>query len=384
MKQSGRNFVVATPNRTCADPFARALERADRLRFLALGTRRGISGVPPERTRLKPAVGLVAYAAARMLSNFAAESFRFRLHPWFDRWVCAQLLPGDHILSSYGYTNACFDFVRRHRGHTFLDAGNSHPEQFWSILTEELRRWNSPYTPVARHHYERSLAMLPLVDYVLAPSSFVAKSFLDRGFSPDRVLRNIYPVDLSCFVPLPEPRPTSRPLTVISTGRLSLRKGSPYLLEAFQLVLRKHPTAQLLLTRDIETSIRPILGLYRDLPIHWAPSLPHPRLAERLRSADVFVLPSLEDGYAVTLAEALACGLPVVTTPNTGASDLVEPGVNGEIVPIRDAKAMADAILNCRDRIQHGDIPQPSNLRERLSFETFENTFLAQLAALNL
>ena len=155
--------------------------------------------MPTELTRLNPNIGLLSYTAARSFSTGRAEALRFRLHPWFDHWVKKQLLPGNHIISSYGYVNASFRWVRRHGGKTFLDGGNSHPDNFWTILTEEHRRWHCPYPPVARHHYERSLAMMADVDYVLSPSTFVTRSFLERGFKPEQMLRNVYPLDLFLF-----------------------------------------------------------------------------------------------------------------------------------------------------------------------------------------
>src|SRR5687768_15396140 len=103
-------FVVAAPTRWDEDN-ARALARHQLLRFFALGTRRGSVGVPAELTRLNPKIGLAAYVAARLLSTTRAESFRFRLHPWFDHWVREQLVPGDHLISSYGFANACFRAV---------------------------------------------------------------------------------------------------------------------------------------------------------------------------------------------------------------------------------------------------------------------------------
>jgi hypothetical protein len=93
-------FVVATPHRSVCDDNARALQNEGLLRFLALGTRRGTGGVPAEQTRLNPWIGLCGYAAAKALGPFQAESFRFRLLPWFDGWVLKQLQPGDHIISS--------------------------------------------------------------------------------------------------------------------------------------------------------------------------------------------------------------------------------------------------------------------------------------------
>ena len=244
-------FVIAVPARTnYYNAYARTLNGIGLLRLYALGTRRGIPEVPPERTRLNPWIGLFSYAAARTLSSYRAESFRFRLHPWFDRWVLKQLEPGNHIISSYGYANECFQWVRQHGGKTFLDGGNSHPDNFWDIIAEEHRRWNCPYPPVPRHHYERSVAMMEHVDYVLSPSSYVTKSFLARGFKPEQILRNVYPVNLSCFSPARESRPLSRPLTLICTGSLSLRKGTPYLLEAFRLVRSKIPGAPVVADPD--------------------------------------------------------------------------------------------------------------------------------------
>jgi starch synthase len=378
-------FVVATPARSPVDPNARALENHRLLRFIALGTRRGLDGVPPERTRLNPLIGLAAYAAWKTMSPFHAESFRFGLSPWFDRWVLKQLTPGDHILSSFGYTNACFAFARRHGGKTLLDAGNSHPDNFWEILTEEHRRWNCPHPPISRRAYERARAMLAEVDYVLSPSSFVTNSYLTRGFKPAQILKNAYPTNLANFSPSETPRPKDRPLTLINTGGLSLRKGSPYLLEAFRLVRQKHPSARLVLVQIVRDDMRAVLPQYRDLPIEWSPPLPHPELAELLRSADIFILPSLEEGLARTSLEAIACGLPVIVTAHTGSNDYVQPGVNGEIVPIRDAKAIADAVLKWSDKIlAPGWQPRVMMDPESLSFEHFERNFIAQLKEIGL
>lgn len=233
--------------------------------------------------------------------------------------------------------------------------------------------------------YERCKANLEDTDYVLSPSSYVTNSFLARGFRPEQILKNVYPVDLSIFRPAENRRPKDRPLTIINTGSLSLRKGTPYLLEAFRAVNAKIPSARLLLTRNIENSLYQILPKYRDLPIEWSPGLSKPQLAERLRSADLFVLPSLEEGLVRTACEAMACGLPIIVTPHTGVNDFVRPGVSGEVVPIRDAAATADAILKWADRIlTPGWQPKVMADLEPLSFEYFSREFIHQLAGREL
>jgi glycosyltransferase involved in cell wall biosynthesis len=380
-----RKFVVATPARSVCDDNARVLESYGVLRFIALGTRHGTDGISAEHTRLNPALGLAAYSAWKLLSAHQAESFRFRLHPWLDRWVKDQLQAGDHVISSYGYVNDCFEWARKHGGKTFLDGGNSHPENHWTIISEEHRRWGYDHPPFAAHHYRRSLAMLEHVDYVLSPSSYVTQSFLARGFQREQILKNIYPVNLSLFKPDDKLRPKNRPLTLINTGSLSLRKGTPYLLESFRLIRKRIPDARLLLTRIIQDDVKQVLSRYSDLPIEWSPALPHAELAQRLRSADIFVLPSLEDGWARTASEAMACGLPAILSVNTGASDSVQPGISGEIVPIRDPQAIADAVLKWAEIIMKpGYQPRVTMHKELLSFEHFENTFIDQLRDLGL
>jgi glycosyltransferase involved in cell wall biosynthesis len=125
------------------------------------------------------------------------------------------------------------------------------------------------------------------------------------------------------------------------------------------------------------------------LPIDWAPpfnlAIEEQRRAylERFQTSDVFVFPSIEDGFAIVVGEALACGLPVITTRNTGASDLVQPGENGEIVPIRDPEAIAQAVLKWGANIREGKrLPNLEQTRDSLSFETFDKTIMRHLAAL--
>jgi glycosyltransferase involved in cell wall biosynthesis len=63
-----------------------------------------------------------------------------------------------------------------------------------------------------------------------------------------------------------------------------------------------------------------------------------------MHASDVLVLPSIEDGFGLVMAEAMACGCAIISSTNTGGSDLYTDGVEGYIVPIRDPKALADRL----------------------------------------
>ena len=91
-------------------------------------------------------------------------------------------------------------------------------------------------------------------------------------------------------------------------------------------------------------------------------SVPRSRISEHYRWADVFLLPSLCEGSATATYEALSWGLPVVCTPNTGS--VVRDGVDGFVVPIRDARAIAariDKLARSRDLLAE----MANNARER-------------------
>jgi glycosyltransferase involved in cell wall biosynthesis len=276
-------------------------------------------------------------------------------------------------------------WVQQRGGMAFLDAWTSHPEEFWNLLTEEQHRWGSRYPPVSRYYQDRAVDSVRVADYVFTSSTFVRQSFLKRGFDPERLLFCPYPVDLSMYRPAPEPRPARRPFTILHTGGLSLRKGAPYLLEAFRLIRKEVPNAVFRVKRDIRNDAADILRRYADLPIEWSGGLSLEEHVRRYQTSDLLLFPSVEDGFAFVVAEALACGLPVVTTHNTGASDLIHPGENGEVAPIRDPEALAQAALKWWDRIRAGQrIGGFDELKNRLSVTNFEATFIGHLTKLGI
>lgn len=378
-------FAMAAFARCGDDNFARALEKNGLLDFYALGTRRGTRGVSPEHTRLQPIFGLLNYLFARTLPVYQAESLRYRLFGWFDRWVQSLLRPGQHFLTGYAFANGAMRWIKQHGGTALLDAWTSHPEEHWDLIAAEQQRWKSTGPTISRYYHDRTVESVAVADYIFTPSTFVRQSFLKRGFDPQRLLLCPYPVDLEMFRPAPAPRPANRPFTVLHTGGLSLRKGAPYLFEAFRLIRKEVPDAVLRVKRHVRNDVVDIVRRNADLPVEWSDALDLPGHVRRYQTSDLLLFPSVEDGFALVVAEALACGLPVITTPNTGASDLIRPGENGEVVPVGDSKAMAQAALKWWERIRTGErIGGYDTLKTRLSFQTFEDTFLGHLKTLAL
>lgn len=187
---------------------------------------------------------------------------------------------------------------------------------------------------------ERKEREVQLADHIFVASSFTKKSLLEIGVEPNKVSVIPYGAPIDYFQPQPKPDDCFRALFV---GRVSPRKGVQYLLQAWQ-ELRLH-NAELVL---VGSNLCPAnwLEQYKDICLH-VPSTPHFLLNQYYSSASVFVFPSLVEGFALVLLEAMSCGIPVITTPHTAGSDIITNGVEGFIVPIRDVEALKEKLDWC-------------------------------------
>lgn len=225
---------------------------------------------------------------------------------------------------------------------SFVERGSSHMLFQQEIVSEEYDLHGVEYW---EHHpglTERELIEYETADYVCVPSQFARRTFLERGFSDEKILVNPYGVNLDHFPRREKPDDVFR---VVFCGALSLRKGLPYLLQAFsELAL---PNSELLLIGSRIPEAEPFLARYASDNIRHVGPFPEFDLHEYYRLGSVFCLPSVEDGFGMVLIQAMASGLPLICTPNTGGPDLITEGKDGFVVPIRDVEALKEKILFC-------------------------------------
>jgi glycosyltransferase involved in cell wall biosynthesis len=122
-------------------------------------------------------------------------------------------------------------------------------------------------------------------------------------------------------------------LRVLTIGAVGLRKGSPYVLQAARLLQGRAVFRMVGSTRVSETALRELRT-----QVEVVGTVPRSEIVRHYAWADVFLLPSVCEGSATVTYEALACGLPVICTPNAGS--IVRDGVDGFLVPARDTGAM--------------------------------------------
>lgn len=216
---------------------------------------------------------------------------------------------------------------------------NQHPQGMNEILYEEAERLGLNARRALYRIEERQIEESLASDFLLAPSRIVRDSFIDRGYDVSRSAVLPYGVDLNRFHPLAEQAKLDKTFRVICVAQISPRKGHVYLLEAWKKL--NLPNAELLLIGSISHEMNAILRRY-DGTFRHISSVPNHELLEYYGRSSVFVLPTLEDGFGVVCGEAMACGLPVITTRNSGAADIVTHGREGFVVPIRSPEAIAE------------------------------------------
>ena len=192
--------------------------------------------------------------------------------------------------------------------------------------------------PSIRDSLTRKKPSTDEADVVFVPSTFARQSFMQAGVDPRKVVMVPYGVHLAHYFPAPKRHDSFRVLCVAS---ISIRKGIGYLLEAMERLAL--PNAELVLRGTVFPESKTILARH-DGRFRLQPAVARKELHDLYSQASVLVLPSIEDGFGLVIAQAMACGVPVIATTNTGGPDLITDGKDGFVVPIRSSEAIGERL----------------------------------------
>lgn len=185
-------------------------------------------------------------------------------------------------------------------------------------------------------------------DPAMVVSNYTAERIASKhGLPRDSIEVVPFPIDTTRFHPLRSEAGERDGPVVLFAGRFNdPRKNVSLLIDSFATVLEAHPNSELWLMGD-DPSER-VRTLVADAGVShvttFCGKVPADELSERYRNADVFAIPSNQEGLAIVGLEAMASGLPVVTTQCGGPTQYVEDGVNGYVVPRDDKEAFSEAI----------------------------------------
>ena len=323
---------------------------------------RGAEGRPP-RQRAQPAVpsGRGRTRAFSGSISLALDKWRSAPFSWrraATRWTDGELgRAAGRLASSQGaallaysyYAHAAFSRAARSTPRILFQL-HPHPVSVRRILSRELAEWPECAASLAKEwelalppkDFEKLAEETQMADCWIVASSFSRRTLVENGIGSARIHVAPYGVDLERFHPAPGERAVSggKPLRLLFVGTINQRKGVRYLIEALRL-LGDRPVELVVCGRAVDD-----LSLFRSLGgrVRVRPSVGNAQLVAEYQSADLFVFPSLAEGFGHVLLEAMACGVPVLSTTHTALPDLITGGKEGFIVEPRRPDQLRERI----------------------------------------
>jgi glycosyltransferase involved in cell wall biosynthesis len=299
-------------------------------------------GVPDRMIRCRP---LLEWRALRRMAR--GERGEEVFHDRNERFQ--KSIPVDSLARSravVGFDTSSWILAERCRaaGLPFiLEQTVAHPLHKQSMMEEASRRfpaWAEREEPRPGYLLAAERTEHELADRIVAGSSYCRRTLVEQGVSPQKIVVNPYGVERPAEDFVPRSDVGHRPLRFLFLGFLSLRKGLPLLLEAWEKAGLRD--AELALAGGIRPEHRHFLP--QNDTVHYAGFVPRSSLPSFLAQQDVNVLPSYSEGFAISLIEAMAAGLPIMATEHTGAPDIISPGREGFVLPVGDLDALVERL----------------------------------------
>jgi glycosyltransferase involved in cell wall biosynthesis len=309
--------------------------------------------IPPERVTAFTGrvVGGKLWRAAGITARATSEFEEFlRVGAWFDDLVARRLRRQKlqpSVDAFFAFDTGCLECLRLvvAAGAVALVDQIDPARVEYDIVRDEAAKWPGwelvPLNPPDAY-FDRLAAEWDAASGVVVNSRWAADALVRQGVAREKL--HVVPLAYESRAVGASPRnPSGRPLVVLWLGNVILRKGIQYLIEA----------ARQLTDRAIRFVVAGPVGITphavatAPANVEFRGRVTRDRATREYLAADVFVLPTLSDGFALTQLEAMAHGLPVIATSNCGA--VVDHGRDGLIVPAGDARLLAEAVAALDD-----------------------------------
>ena len=307
---------------------------------------------PAERTRSWVTHGVLQRAAQKVFDGEPPASIEAMLKKSFGAWVANELgkYNADVV---HCWSGVAEETLRGRVGNTCtLARGSAHIATQNELLLEEERRTGNRLERPSQWIMEREEREYALADRIIVPSAFAQRTFVQRGVPRDTVRVVNLSLRATGFDPsegviqqrLQRLR-SGAPLRVLYTGMISYRKGMHDLHRVLESLGKR---MEFRLVGPILPECRDFVRAASQLATIQAP-VPQRELPDVYAWGDVFLLPTIEDGFAVVLAQAQAAGLPMLCTTNCGGPDIIENGGKGWVVPVRAPDEIVERLRWCDD-----------------------------------
>ena len=257
----------------------------------------------------------------------------------FDRYVASHLKTDFDIFVGWSsFSLSSLRKVKIFNKISILERGSTHILWQTNQLKKEYSFFNLQFNDTNQAIINKELLEYDAADYICVPTNFVKSTFIEHGINSKKLFVNPYGVNPAEFKFLPK---KSNKFVILFCGGITLRKGAHYLIRAFNQLSLKD--AELWFVGKVDPDFQAIFAKEMAQPnIKFKGPFPQIELSEVYNQANIFCLPSLEEGQAMVLHQAMRCGLPIIATEESGAADLIDG--NGYLIASRSIDSIAERI----------------------------------------
>ena len=216
------------------------------------------------------------------------------------------------------------------------------------LLKEEYNKLNLKYKPIHEWFIQRELEEYKNSNLILLPSYFVEKTFKDKGYKNTKVInfgswnKQFYPI---------EKKIKKNNFDIVFVGQISIRKGLHYLFEAFNHIKSNQINLHIIGSKTLDSNfLKKLINKKKRENVYFYGHKSHNEINEIINNSDLFIMPSIEEGMALSIMQALSSGCPVLITENTGAKEFVEKNKCGVVIKYNDLKNIGEYIM---DLVEH-------------------------------
>lgn len=317
--------------------------------------RRTFEELPYRLIQGKPFNELIRITSARKFSIILTDWIWERSELLFDRWVASKLK------EDFGFVHvvehAALATIKKAKFMgipVFYEQSSVHHHVFIKMIHTQIAKYPAFDNDITKIWYDESSVRrnkrrddeLNLADFIICNSTFTKNSLVEIGINPAKILTIPLGFPDVRKYNLPNHRKAGK-IIFMGAGNLTLGKGTHILLNAWKEINLYTNDAELWLvgknnlpdefTSDLPTNVKLINNI------------PRAQLMDLYYEADVFIHPTLADGFGMVISEAMSCGLPVITTYNSAGPDIIDDKINGILIPSDDKSAIINSIIWCID-----------------------------------
>jgi len=279
------------------------------------------------------------------LWNYGASRFSLPSSLHLDEGKClAHYVQNQSALSPYV---ACYATAYRYlfpslrdRGHILiLERGSTHPENYFHQIEKAKREAGLPWTDCLPISVKEEINAGKMAHFIGAGSRMIAESYVQRGYAADRLLLAPWCTDVDFFSYRQRSWQEGKELRLVCVGMVGLRKGLGRLIRIARWAERKKINLKILLVGPLEKEASSLLA-QSPRSVEWLGVQKGCKLRQILHEADLYILPSYEEGFGISILEAMSTGLPAVVSSETGGKEAIRTGENGLILSSFDDESL--------------------------------------------